>query len=87
MHHFEDIDMDETITIKIPKGQRSQMIAVAKREMFEALAELEPPFNDDLDKVKMHGCSTEKGRVEVIYRVMRGASRPADGADRSEEDD
>ena len=67
--------MDEIITIKIPKGLRSQMVAAAKQEMFEALAGLEPPFNDDLDKVKLHGCSTGKDRIEVIYRVMRGASR------------
>lgn len=79
--------MDETIKIKVPKGQRSQMIAVAKQEMSAALAGLEPPFNDDLDKVKLHGCSTEKGRVEVVYRVMRGASRPAETTGRNGEDD
>ena len=79
--------MDETIKIKIPKGQRSQMIAVAKQEMFAALAGLEPPFNDDLDKVKLHGCSTEKGGVEVVYRVMRGASGPVETTGRNGEDD
>jgi hypothetical protein len=79
--------MDETITIKIPKAQSSQMIAVAKREMVEALAGLEPPFNDDLDKVKLHGCSTGKGGIEVIYRVMRGASRTPDSTAPDVDDD
>lgn len=85
LQYSEDNPMDEIITIKIPKGLRSQMVAAAKQEMFEALAELEPPFNDDLDKVKLHGCSTEKDRIEVIYRVMRGASRPDDTTDQKED--
>jgi hypothetical protein len=81
----EETDMDETITIKIPKGQRSRMIAEAKREMCKSLAGLDPPFNDELDKVKLHGCSTIRGGLEVVYRVMRGASRGADPGARSVE--
>jgi hypothetical protein len=77
--------MDETIKIKIPKGQRSRMIADAKREMCEALADLDPPFNDELDKVKLHGCSAARDSVQVIYRVIRGASRSADSSARSVE--
>ncbi len=79
--------MEETITIKIPKGLRSRMIEAAKQEMFEALAELEPPFDDDFDKVKLHGCSTEKDRIEIIYRVTRGASRSPDATDQEVEAD
>ncbi|HDR15345.1 MAG TPA: hypothetical protein ENN79_07690 [Desulfobacteraceae bacterium] len=75
--------MDETITIKIPKGRKSLMIAEAKREMCEALADLDPPFNDELDKVKLHGCSTAGGGVQVIYRVMRGALRNSDSGTRN----
>ncbi len=70
--------MDETIKIRVPKGRKSNMIAEAKRGMSEALAELEPPFNDEFDKVKLQGCSTARGGLEVVYQVMRGALRGAD---------
>ena len=70
--------MDETITVKVPKGLKSQMIAAAKEGMFEALAGLDPPFNEDLDKVKLHGCSSARGGLEVVYRVMRGSTRSPD---------
>lgn len=74
--------MDETITIKIPKGRRSRMIAEAKREMFEALADLDPPYNDEMDKVKMHGCSAAPDGVQIVYRIIRGAPRNADPRNR-----
>ena len=77
--------MDETIKIKIPKGQRSRMIADAKREMCEALADLDPPFNDDMDKVKLHACSAVRDSVQIIYRVIRGASHGADSSARNGE--
>jgi hypothetical protein len=77
--------MDEKIKIKIPKGLRSRMIADAKREMCEALADLDPPFNDDLDKVKLLGYSTLRDGVQIIYRVIRGVSRNADSSARNGE--
>lgn len=77
--------MDETITIKVAKSQRSRMITEAKREMSEALANLDPPFNDELDKVKLDGCSAVRDGVRVIYRVIRGAARTADSSARTVE--
>jgi hypothetical protein len=77
--------MDETITIKISKGLQSRMITEAKEEMCEALADLDPPFNDEVDKVKLHAFSAARDSVKIIYRVIRGASRGADSSSRNGE--
>jgi hypothetical protein len=82
---YEDSDMDETITIKIAKNQKSRMITEAKRKMSEALANLDPPFNDELDKVKLDGCSAVRDGLRVIYRVIRGAACVADSSVRTGE--